>query len=316
MSKKYITIAISAAAAMLLIMCLSLALGKSLEDGADETAKVAKSSEEPFSLLILGKDKVSGLTDVMMLASFDTENGRICVLQIPRDTYAEYSENHKKLNTATKVLGGEKKLCQFLSEALGVNIDGYLSLELEGFRKAVDAIGGVEMELERTLYYNDPAQDLYIYLQKGKQVLDGKKAEMLVRYRSGYVRGDLDRLDMQKRFLAALFDKMKASVNMSNAYELASSVFPYMDTNISLPAFVTLALKALKLDSSDIELMTLPGEDATAGSGGASYYVLSAQPTRRILEEYFVIKAEQIDKKRLFEHPSNEKFREIYTRSE
>ena len=312
MSKKNTTLILCALSVILLIIGLALIFS----DGSDieESTETAKGAEAPFSLLILGKDKVSGLTDVMMLASFDIENGRICVVQIPRDTYAEFSKEHKKLNTATKVLGSEKKLCDFLSSSLGVSIDGYVSLELEGFRKAVDAIGGVEIELDRTLYYNDPSQDLYIYLQKGKQVLDGKKAEMLVRYRSGYVRGDLDRLDMQKRFLAALFEKMKASVNISNAYELASSVFPYMDTDISLPVFVALGLKALKLESSDIELVTLPGEDARAGNGGASYYVLSAQPTRRIFEEYFVVKSEQIDPKRLFEHPSNEKFREIYAR--
>lgn len=269
--------------------------------------------ERSYTVLILGKDRVSGLTDVMMLASLDSEKGRICVVQIPRDTYAEYSENHRKLNTATKVLEGEKELCRFLSDSLGVRIDGYISLELEGFRQAVDAIGGVELELDSTLYYNDPEQDLYIYLPKGKQHLDGKKAEMLVRYRSSYVRGDLDRLDVQKRFLSALFSKFKSSVNIFNAYDIASSLFPYVDTNIPLTAMVSLGIKALGVDEDDLVLMTLPGEDAKTSDGG-SYYVMSAASAKKIFEEYFVIEGTGIDRKRLFEHPTNKIFREIYSR--
>ena len=297
----------------LLIIGLSSNNTKVVDEAGDTVDTAGNIKEQPYTVLVLGKDKVSGLTDVMMLASFDGENSRICVVQIPRDTYAEYSENHKKLNTATKVLGGEKALCKFLSDSLGVKIDGYISLELEGFRRVVDAIGGVELELTSTLYYNDPEQDLYIYLPKGKQLLDGEKAEMLVRYRSSYVRGDLDRLDVQKRFLSALFSKFKSSVNISNAYDIALSLFPYVDTNIPLTAMVSWGIKALKVDDDDLVLMTLPGEDAKTSSGG-SYYVMSVAPTRKILEEYFVSEGSGIDRKKLFEHPTNKTFREIYSR--
>ncbi len=310
-NKKAIFILVFTVCAIVALVILATSLFDEAPDGSDVVVDSGKIREEPFSVLILGKDEVSGLTDVMMLASFDAENDRICVMQIPRDTYAEYSDKHRKLNTASRVLGGERELCDFLSDALGVSIDGYVSLELEGFRRAVDAIGGVEIELDRTLYYNDPEQDLYIYLQKGKQLLDGKKAEMLVRYRSAYKRGDLDRLDMQKVFLRVLFTKIKASVNISNAYELASSVFPYMDTNIPLAAFISLGLKALDVEDSGLVFLTLPGEDAKGGDGG-SYYVMSKEHTRRVLEEYFVSTCDEIDRKRLFEHPTNKDFQKIY----
>ena len=285
------------------------------EDNPDEVIDTGNIKERPYTILILGKDKVSGLTDVMMLASFDTENNRICAMQIPRDTYAEYSENHRKLNTAVKVLGGERELCKFLSNALGVHIDGYVSLELEGFRRAVDAIGGVEIELDKTLYYNDPEQDLYIYLPKGTHLLDGEKAEMLVRYRSSYLRGDLDRLDVQKRFVRAFFSKFKSSVSISSIYGIAVSLLPYIDTNIPLTSFVSLGIKALRVDDDDLGLITLPGEDVKAVNGG-SYYVMSAAPTWNILEEYFVTERDEIDRNRLFEHPTDENFRKIYARKE
>ena len=54
---------------------------------------------------------------------------------------------------------------------------------INGFRNIIDAIGGVEFDVPIRMFYNDPEQNLHIDLQKGKQLLNGKKAEMLVRFR-------------------------------------------------------------------------------------------------------------------------------------
>ena len=260
--------------------------------------------------MVLGKDRVSGLTDVMMLVSFDIEQKRISVMQIPRDTYADYgSKNHKKLNSAASVIG-EESLCEFLSSALGVNIDGYLTLELDALRKTVDAIGGVEIYLPERLYYADPSQGLYIDLPAGEQLLDGKKAEMLVRYREGYAQGDIGRIDMQKRFLAALFKKVKSSVTPDSIYTLASSIYPHVRTDVSMPLAAALAVKALGVDTSAVCFVTLPGE-AVTGESGASFYVMSKQPTSSVLREYFFADG-SVDKKQLFKNSQNEKFAAIY----
>ena len=74
------------------------------------------------------------------------------------------------------------------------------------------------MTLTRDFKYSDPEQNLYINLKKGSQTLNGKQAQMLVRYRKGYIRGDLDRLDMQKKFMAAFMSKAQKSVNITNIY--------------------------------------------------------------------------------------------------
>lgn len=316
MSKKYMMIAVSAIlAAVAVIICITFALGGGGAPIQSRPVEGSKSGDDLFCLMVLGKDKVSGLTDVMMLVSFDPKEDRICVMQIPRDTYAEYGDgSHSKLNTAAKILGGERELCDYLSGAFGVYIDGYLSLELEGFRRIIDAIGGVEIELDRTLYYNDPEQGLYIHLKKGKQTLDGEKAEMLVRYRSGYVRGDLDRLDMQKQFLAALFTSLKKAVTPSNAYQLASALLPYIKTDVELPMAVGLGLEALSVESSALGFLTLPGEDAVSHKTGASYYVMALEPTSRVIAQYFSKDGTEVDHEGLFEHPTYERFREIYGR--
>ena len=259
----------------------------------------------------MGRDRVSALTDVIMLACFDPAAERICVLQIPRDTYALYGDGrYRKINGAQKELG-EDGLRVLLENALGIEIDGYLSLDLDAFGKSVDALGGVEIELDAPLRYSDPSQDLHIDLDSGRQTLDGKQAEMLVRYRSGYLRGDLDRLDVQKKFLAALFDTLRSKVSVANAYELTSALLGEVSTDVNLALCTALALEALKLDKSRLLFCTLPGEDIVSRKSGASFYVMAKSPTQRLLAEYFCAEGE-LDEEKIFLNSSDRDFLEIY----
>ena len=265
-----------------------------------------------FSVLVVGKDKVSSLADVIMLVSFDKSNNKVCVLQVPRDTYAEYgNSSYYKINGALRTLGADG-MCDFFEDSFGIRLDGYVSLDLEGFRNAIDAVGGVEIDVERDLKYNDPSQGLYINLKKGRQTLSGKQAEMLVRYRSGYARGDLDRLDTQKRFLAALFLGMKEKINLFNGYSVANGVLPYLQTNIAVPKLVSLAISGLSVDSENISFVTLPGEDAISSVSGGSFYVMSAKSTSKILNEYFFVTDKGFDRSGKFLHTGIAKFKEIY----
>jgi LCP family protein required for cell wall assembly len=312
MSKKYIyTVLLLVALLALFAVALTVAVGKSgtPEEAPDESA--IKLADDPYCLLVTGRDRVSALTDVIMLACFDPAAERICVLQIPRDTYALYGDGrYRKINGAQKELG-EDGLRVLLENALGIEIDGYISLDLDAFGKSVDALGGVEIELDAPLRYSDPSQNLHIDLDSGRQTLDGKQAEMLVRYRSGYLRGDLDRLDVQKKFLAALFDTLRAKVSVANAYELASALLGEVSTDVNLALCTALALEALKLDKSRLLFCTLPGEDIVSRKSGASFYVMAKSPTQRLLAEYFCAEGE-LDEEKIFLNSSDRDFLEIY----
>ena len=270
-----------------------------------------KDVERPLCVLIIGKDKVSSLADVIMLVSFDKDTGKTCVLQIPRDTYAEYGSSYCKINGALKTLG-ESGMCDFFEETFGIEIDGDISLELEGFRALVDSIGGVSVNVPERLKYSDPEQNLYIDLPAGKQSLNGKQAEMLVRYRSGYARGDLDRLDMQKRFLAAFFIQLKEKITPLSIYSIANSVIPFLKTDISASELVSLGLEVIDMDISDIRIATIAGEDAISQISGGSFYVISAPSACEMFETYFGADREEFDKNLCFLHPSLDTFKKIY----
>lgn len=265
-----------------------------------------------FTVLVAGCDRVSGLTDVMMLVSADTDSGGVSVLQIPRDTYAAYTDkSYKKINGAYARLGGEG-LKDFISDSFGVAIDRYMVLSPDGFCFAVDALGGIEVELTKTLYYNDPAQELYIHITKGKHLLDGKGAEQLVRYRAGYADGDLGRVDTQKAVMCALMQKILNSHDADISYKLFEALDGRVDTDMTLTDVGLLSDTARKTKQSDIFFATAPGKAVTAKASGASYYVLSAPAMAQIRRILLGKWEEEFDKSHVFLNGSNTDFSKIY----
>ena len=314
---KPIALMLAAAVAVIVIISTFGADKRIPEDankgGSDFSAVANIGEKRPYCVLIAGRDEVSGLSDVMMLAAFDKSEGKACILQIPRDTYAEYGNGYFKINGIIQALGADGA-CDFFERSFGVEIDGYISLDLKGFRAAVDAIGGVEMTLDKPFCYSDPSQNLYIDIPSGKQVLDGERAEMLVRYRSGYARGDLDRLDMQKRFLAAFFIALREKTNPLNIYRLASGILPYLKTDIAPNELVSLGARLLSLDSERACMVTLPGEDVISEISGGSFYVASKQGTAELLAERFGGDIGSFDREELLLPPSLDSFKKIYRR--
>jgi LCP family protein required for cell wall assembly len=267
--------------------------------------------ENCFRVLVAGSDATSGLCDVLMLVSIDRVSHEVFVLQIPRDTYAKYTEkSYRKLNGAVASLGGMDGFRDFLSQVFGISIDRTLHLSPSAFRTVVDALGGVEIDLPRDLDYDDPAQKLSIHLKAGAQTLDGAGAEQFVRYRAGYVQGDLDRIDAQKLFLSALFRKI-STLGVFEAATIAMRMRDEVDTDFDTSDIFSLAGELISLSPERVFFVTAPGAAVTARSG-ASYYSLSAPAMQELLVQYFGATEGEFDTEHVFLNEKNEKFRKIY----
>ena len=281
----------------------------------------AKAAPEPteggekrdaFRILVAGSDATSGLCDVLMLVSIDRTTHEVFVLQIPRDTYAKYTDkSYRKMNGAYAELGGMSGVADFLSSALGVPIDRTLHLSPSAFRTIVDAMGGVEIDLPRDLHYEDPAQGLSIHLKAGKQTLNGAEAEQFVRYRAGYAQGDLDRLDAQKIFLSALFQKL-SSLGSIEAARLAMKMRGEVDGNFDAADILSLSGELLKISPEKVFFVTAPGQAVTATQSGASYYALSAPAMAELLTKYFGAPEGSFDPEHVFLNEKYESFAKIY----
>jgi len=261
-----------------------------LEDELDLDSLVDKHS--PFfnafkdtkraNILFLGVN--GGLTDTIMLASFDMENKKVDVISVPRDTYYERpgfnSLAERKINSAYR--GNPVNTAKAVSEVLcDIPINYYAVIEYDGVENIVDAMGGVPMDIPNIngtggMYYNDPYDKppLKIAIPAGHQVLDGKKAVQFLRFRHGYVNGDIGRVEAQQQFVKSAF-KQTLSLNLP---KIAKTVFQNVNSDITLGKAVSLAAKAAGMESGDMKTYTIPFDPEPQ----APYYVY---PKKKEIEQ-------------------------------
>ena len=291
--------------------------------GAEEPTNTTQTTfvsqkESVTRILLMGCDRASGLADSILVVSINEQEKSTSILQIPRDTYAEYTErDYKKINGALSAFG-ESGIKAFFGEALGVPIHYFAVVKLDLFCKLVDAIGGVEVDVPQRMEYHDPAQDLHISLEAGRQHLDGKTAEHFVRYRSGYVNADLGRLDAQKIFLRAFAQRCR-DLSASEYFRLASVSLTGVATDIGIGDAIRLGLILRECDPEAVPMQTLAGQ-AVKGQSGAWYYVLNREGACRQINELTYpehpIALSNFDSKGLFDRIQNSQFHNVYTAAE
>lgn len=294
--------------------------GKNAEPVIDTTAKEPRENtlvnvnddtreeknDTKINVAAFGVDEDGYRTDVIFAVSFDTETKKISIVAVPRDTKVKMPEamiqdmaDRGRSNFIPYQLG-QKGVCKIneihafagegyrnkysvwmLEELLDVDFDYYINVNIEGFKSIVDAVGGVEVTIDQRLQYYDPAADFRVDLYPGRQVLDGEKAEQLVRFRKGYAQQDLKRIQVQQNFLKELMNKiMNTDTLVSNLPALIKTFFKYVDTDLTL----TDALKYVKylkeINTDNIYMTTIPGT-------GGSYFTVDEAKLRQLVEDVF-----------------------------
>jgi LCP family protein required for cell wall assembly len=219
----------------------------------------------------LNKSDTYGLTDTIMLGSFDPDTQKFDVISIPRDTYYERPEYKgaawQKVNSILESEGIEKT-AKIMHKILGgVQINYYAVIDYEGIANIVDSMGGVKIDVPRNMHYTDKKQNLYIDLKKGEQVLDGDHAIQYLRYRKGYKNGDIGRVEAQQKFVK---EAIRQAIGL-NLPKVANTVMENVDSDIDNRAILYLASKAAGMSTDDISSHMLPGEDRM--TGGASFWI-------------------------------------------
>lgn len=249
-------------------------------------------NSEVTDYLVAGIDNTGSLTDVIMIVSVNSVNKTVSILQIPRDTYVDLDIPTNKYNAIyshhDKDESGMDKLVSQVEKDFGVEIKNHFAVTTGGFRSLVDAVGGVEIDVPKDMNYDDPEQNLHIHLKKGKQLLDGKKAEQFVRYRKGWSQGDVGRLSAQQLFLSAFATQIR---DMSAA-EIAAKLLPIVkkpDFKTDMSALDMMNLYNLQKDISleNSAVYTMPGEYYTSNHG-LSMYSVHKDELLAILNKSFV----------------------------
>jgi LCP family protein required for cell wall assembly len=153
----------------------------------------------------MGTDKVAGNTDVMFTVQI--KNGKTLLTQVPRDTFVESQQYGVLKANALYNYGGIDTVKQELTNLLQAPVDRYLRIDLQAVKRLGDALGGVDVNVPKRMYYVDNSQGLYIDLYPGIQRLKGDQLEGFLRFRHDEM-GDLGRMERQKLVLAEVFKKL------------------------------------------------------------------------------------------------------------
>lgn len=243
-------------------------------------------------ILALGEDDTSrtdkkprGLSDTIILMRADLVNKQVAALSIPRDTKIslEGYANECKIN-ASHVYGGPTLTALAVQNLVGIKPDYYMKTNLKGFRKCVDILGGVEIDVEKNMRYNDNWGHLHIDLKKGRQLLNGEKAMEYVRFRHDAL-GDLSRIERQQKFLRALTEKMLSPTKLPKLPWVINAMIENVDTDMTARDLLALAELAKGMDLSTVKMAMLPGVPET--QHGASYWIADSEQTAKVVSDLF-----------------------------
>jgi LCP family protein required for cell wall assembly len=225
-------------------------------------------------VLLLGADnrtdKVTGRTDVMMVAAFRHRDGKTAAFSIPRDLWVELPDigtlredgrTHARISSVVRTgevrLGrgqGLPLLRQVLHEQLGIRVDRYAAIDFAGFVSLVDELGGVDVDVQCPIVdcfwkHGTDQPCVMLAIEPGRVHMDGETALSFVRSRHG--RGDHDRTRRQQAVMLAFAREVQAS-GLRGLRDLWRQAEPFVSTDLAAEDAVYYASFALENQLGDI----------------------------------------------------------------
>lgn len=260
--------------------------------GYDENKKLDK-----IYCLLLGQSQ--NLTDTIMIASYDPNNQEAALLSIPRDTFVgeskAYASGYDKINAIYSWKGIEE-LLEDVNKITGLNVEYYLKVDTEALKVLVDEIGGVYFDVPIDMHYTDKGQNLYINLKAGYQLLDGDKAEQVVRFRHNsdgstypyeYGGEDLGRMKTQRAFLTALLEQTIENMDISKIFSFLDIAKQYVETNLDFNTIKDYVPYMLEFNIGNLNTATLPGIAEQAEISRTWIYTVYEDEAEEVINELF-----------------------------
>ena len=252
-------------------------------------------ANDKATVMIMGVDERAddvGRSDTLMIATLDPDKNQAALLSVPRDTRVKIKGHGFDKINAAYAYGGRKLTQETIESLLNTHIDHYIKINVHGFTKIIDALGGIDIDVEKRMYYEDPWDDdggLYIDLQPGMQHMDGKTAITYVRYRDE--EGDIGRIKRQQNFMKAVMDKLVSPTFIPKLPAIVSAVSDSVETDMSVSEILSFLGTLQDAKDNGLKSEMLPGKPVYIE--GISYWVPDISKTRQILANTLGIKIDQ-----------------------
>jgi len=248
-----------------------------------------------FYCLLLGKSEA--MTDTIMVAKYSPSTGEAALLSIPRDSFVGNNPNtataSDKINSKYQI--SPQKTIDAVNKLTGLNLKYYITVDTKALRDLVNAIGGVYFDVPIKMDYDDSSQNLYIHLEPGYQLLDGEKAEWLVRFRHNnngtsysyeYGDNDLGRMRTQREFIMAVAKQALKLENITKINDILKIVEEEVETNIDWDTMMEYAPALLNINADNIKTGMLPG--TAQYCNGVAVYLVDEDESKELVNELFL----------------------------
>lgn len=265
------------------------------DSSSDNPPTITTEQTNVLNIMIMGVDRRAddvGRSDTLMVLTYNPNEQKASLLSLPRDTRVHIEKNdYDKINHAY-AYGGHELTQKVVESFLNVPINYYVLIDIQAFEKIIDAVGGVDIDVEKRMYYEDPWDDdggLYIDLQPGMQHMDGKTAITYVRYRDE--EGDIGRIKRQQNFMKAVMDKLVSPTIIPKLPAIVSAVSDSVETDMSVSEILSFLGTLQDAKDNGLKSEMLPGKPVYIE--GISYWVPDISKTRQILANTLGIKINQ-----------------------
>ena len=245
------------------------------DDKPTETKAARMASPDKTVVMLMGVDEREGdvgRSDTLMIATLDAKKHKAAILSVPRDTRVKIKGHGFDKINAAYAYGGHKLTKSTVEDLLGAEMEHYVIINVNAFTKIIDAIGGIDINVEKRMYYEDPWDDnggLVINLYPGQQHMDGKTAITYVRYRDE--EGDIGRITRQQKFMKAVMDKLTSPSIIPRIPAIIGQVVDSINTDLSVKQMIEFMAALKEAQSNGLQTEMLPGRPMYIG--GVSYWI-------------------------------------------
>ena len=258
----------------------SLAVGETADPDAEYQASpiaTPESASSRINILLTGIDAAetrrNELTDTLLIVSVDPTDGHVALVSFPRDitnfplvdgrTYRGKINsfmNYTRRNPDEFPDGPMTSLVKQMGHLLGAPIHYYAALDLAGFRRMIDLVGGVHIDNERAI--NDPRYDWLdgtsgFRMSAGKHHLDGRTALAYVRSRQGVGDTDFSRARRQQEVLLALREQLTKPEHLPQLPDLLDAAGDTIRTNFPSERIGEMIDIAQRIDTDSVKRVVL-----------------------------------------------------------
>jgi len=251
---------------------------------------------DELQVLIMGE--TNGLSDTLMILSYNPKSQESGIVSIPKNTFVGNNKNQATINDKINSLYSEgdtpEKTIEAINKITGLNIQYYIVFDKEDLIELVDILGGLEFTVPIDMNYDDPTQNIHINLNAGYQKLTGNQVEQLftfkhnndgTTYSSDYGMEEYGRLRTQRNVVIEILYQCLGYRNIKEIEGIIDTIKGTVETNMDLNLLIDYVPYATEMEAEDIKTGIIPGTDNIAN--GEWFFFYDEEETKKLVDEMF-----------------------------